>query len=90
MIGLAVKELQGSQTINISTTNTLILSPAYHNMRNVLLDALRKHPDARADVLAALQTIENDEQAAPAAPRRVHSWLPPFMSSGGAGRSNPT
>jgi hypothetical protein len=69
MIGQAVKELHGSQTVNISmTSNTLILSPAWHAVRNTLLDALRKHPDARADVLAALQSIENADEAAPAAP----------------------
>jgi hypothetical protein len=72
MIGRAVKELQGSQTVNISmTNNTLVLSPAYHNLRTVLLDALRPHPDARSAVLAALQSIEDDEQAAPAAPLKL-------------------
>jgi hypothetical protein len=70
MIGTAVRELQtGQTTVNVAmTTNNLIVSPAYHNLRNVLLDALRKHPDARADMLAALQSIENDEQAAPEVP----------------------
>jgi hypothetical protein len=70
MIGHAVKELNsGPTTVNVSmTTNNLIMSPAWHVVRNTLLDALRKHPDARADVLAALQSIENDEQAAPTAP----------------------
>jgi hypothetical protein len=53
MIGQAVKEPQsGPMAVNVAlTNNTLVVSPAYHDMRKVLLDALRKHPDARADVL---------------------------------------
>jgi hypothetical protein len=69
MLGKSVSELSNIGTVNVAvTTNNLILSPAYHNLRTVLLDALRKHPDARVDVLAALQSIEGDDEAAPKVP----------------------
>jgi hypothetical protein len=74
MIGQAVKELQsGPTTLNVAvTTNNLIVSPAWHAVRNVLLDALRPHAAARADALAALQSIENADEAAPTAPLKLH------------------
>jgi hypothetical protein len=72
MLGQAVKELgPAGHTLNVSmTTNNLVLNSSYHRMRNALLDALRKHPEARADVLKALQDIE-DETADGAAPLKL-------------------
>jgi hypothetical protein len=67
LIGKAVDELSSVGSLNVSmTTNNLVLSPAYHSLRTALLDALRKHPDARADVLSALASIETAPEAPPA------------------------
>jgi hypothetical protein len=45
MLGLAVKELQGSQTVNISqTVNNLVMNPAYHKIRGAIVDGLKDFP----------------------------------------------
>jgi hypothetical protein len=66
LIGRAVRELQGHQTINITqTVSNLVLSESYHRVRSAIIDGLADFPQARASVLARLREIETAD-AAPA------------------------
>jgi hypothetical protein len=64
-------------TYNITTNNVAVLSehPAFAKLQATLLRALAPHPGARADVVAALRQL--DENNAPAAtPAKVVEHLP--------------
>jgi hypothetical protein len=62
-------DLARSTTFNIHQNNTVNVaaSPEYLGLRTAVLQALRKHPEARADVLAAVHRIEPQAVPAPAA-----------------------
>lgn len=59
MIGKYLGEIQsGSTTIH----NTMILSPEFMQLRNMLMDVLRRFPKAHAAVLTGLHKLEQEHQ----------------------------
>jgi hypothetical protein len=67
--------LNASSITNITTNNVAFLQshPAFARVQAVLLQALAKHPQARADVVAALRSLdaETSPPAAAAGPAKV-------------------
>lgn len=70
------KLLGDLKTGTVNVTNNLLVMPEFHALRTTILQALRGHPDARADVVRALQhfqsaelpNVETDEEREAAAP----------------------
>ena len=52
------KLLGDLKTGTVNVTNNLLVMPEFHALRTSILQALRGHPDARADVIRALQQFQ--------------------------------
>jgi hypothetical protein len=72
-------DLARSATYNITTNNVAVLSehPAFAKLQATLLRALGPHPDARADVVAALRSLD-DADARTATAAKTIEHLPPI------------
>ncbi|WP_334178822.1 hypothetical protein [Pseudoxanthomonas sp.] len=53
------KLLGDLKTGTVNVTNNLLVMPEFHALRTTIMQALRGHPDARADVVAALQHFQS-------------------------------
>ncbi|GAB2621319.1 hypothetical protein [Novilysobacter erysipheiresistens] len=49
------------QTGTVNVTNNLLIADEYHGLRTAIMQALRGHPEARADVAAALKQLESPD-----------------------------
>ena len=49
------------KTGTVNVTNNMLVMPEFHALRTTILQALRQHPTARADVIAALQLFQSPD-----------------------------
>lgn len=55
------KLLGDIRTGAVSVTNNVLVMPEFHALRTTIMRALRAHPEARADVAAALRQLESPD-----------------------------
>ncbi len=55
------KLLGDLRTGTVNVTNNLLVMPEFHALRTSILQALRAHPHARADVVKALQHFQSPD-----------------------------
>jgi len=55
------KLLGDIKTGTVNVTNNLLVMPEFHALRTKIMQALRAHPEARADVAAALKQLESPD-----------------------------
>src|SRR5690606_14291128 len=55
------KLLGDLKTGTVNVTNNLLVMPEFHALRTKIMQALRAHPEARADVAAALKQLESPD-----------------------------
>ena len=55
------KLLGDIRTGTVNVTNNVLLLPEFHALRTTIMQALRHHPEARADVAAALKQLESPD-----------------------------
>ena len=55
------KLLGDLKTGTVNVTNNMLVMPEFHALRTTILQALRAHPTARADVIAALQVFQSPD-----------------------------
>lgn len=55
------KLLGDIRTGTVNVTNNLLVMPEFHALRTSIMQALRAHPEARADVAAALRALESPD-----------------------------
>lgn len=58
---ITAKLLGDLKTGTVNVTNNLLVMPEFHALRTTILQALRGHPDARADVIQALQHFQSPD-----------------------------
>ncbi|MBJ6978058.1 hypothetical protein [Luteimonas sp. MC1895] len=59
---LTAKLLGDIRTGSVNVTNNVLLLPEFHALRTTIMQALKAHPEARADVAAALRQIESPDE----------------------------
>jgi hypothetical protein len=76
--------LAQSATYNITTNNVAVLSehPAFAKLQATLLRALAPHPGARADVVAALRAMDENNAPIGAAAKTIEHLAPPMEGPG--------
>lgn len=58
---VTAKLLGDIRTGTVNVTNNLLVMPEFHALRTTIMQALREHPEARADVAAALKQLESPD-----------------------------
>jgi hypothetical protein len=58
---VTAKLLGDIRTGTVNVTNNLLVMPEFHALRTTIMRALREHPEARADVAAALKQVESPD-----------------------------
>jgi hypothetical protein len=58
---VTAKLLGDIRTGTVNVTNNLLVMPEFHALRTTIMQALRVHPEARADVAAALRLLESPD-----------------------------
>jgi len=58
---VTAKLLGDIRTGTVNVTNNVLLLPEFHALRTTIMQALKAHPEARADVAAALRQIESPD-----------------------------
>jgi hypothetical protein len=58
---VTAKLLGDLRTGSVSVTNNLLVMPEFHALRTNILQALRSHPEARTDVIKALQHFQSPD-----------------------------
>ena len=58
---VTAKLLGDIRTGTVNVTNNVLLLPEFHALRTTIMQALRSHPAARADVAAALKQLESPD-----------------------------
>jgi len=58
---VTAKLLGDIRTGTVNVTNNLLVMPEFHALRTTIMQALRAHPAARADVAAALRQLESPD-----------------------------
>ena len=65
---VTAKLLGDIRTGTVNVTNNVLLLPEFHALRTKIMQALRSHPEARADVAAALRALESPDVPAQESP----------------------
>lgn len=65
---VTAKLLGDIRTGTVNVTNNVLLLPEFHALRTTIMQALRQHPEARADVAAALRRMESPDVPAQESP----------------------
>jgi hypothetical protein len=58
---ITAKLLGDLKTGTVNVTNNMLVMPEFHALRTSIMQALRAHPDARADVVKALRHFESPD-----------------------------
>lgn len=58
---VTAKLLGDIRTGTVNVTNNLLVMPEFHALRTTIMQALRAHPEARADVVMALRQLESPD-----------------------------
>lgn len=58
---ITAKLLGDLRTGTVNVTNNLLVMPEFHALRTTIMQALRDHPEARADVVRALHHIQSPQ-----------------------------
>ena len=58
---VTAKLLGDIRTGTVNVTNNVLLLPEFHALRTTIMQALRAHPEARAEVAAALRALESPD-----------------------------
>lgn len=58
---VTAKLLGDLHTGSVTVTNNLLVMPEFHALRTTIMQALRHHPEARTDVVRALQHFESPD-----------------------------
>jgi hypothetical protein len=65
---VTAKLLGDIRTGTVNVTNNVLLLPEFHALRTTIMQALRAHPEARAEVAAALRALESPDVPAQESP----------------------
>jgi hypothetical protein len=75
------------KTGSVSVTNNVLVMPEFHALRTSIMQALRAHPDARADVVKALRQFESPELPSAETPEERAEAEPELAKARAATRS---
>jgi len=73
---ITAKLLGDLRTGTVNVTNNLLVMPEFHALRTSILHALRGHPEARADVVRALQHFQSPDLPSAETPEEREAAAP--------------